>query len=70
MRVVIDRFEGKYAVCEKEDRELINIERNKLPATAKEGDVLIIDGEEVKLDKTETEARQRKVEKLAGDLWE
>ena len=43
MKVIIDRFEEEYAVCEKEDRKIINIDKNKLPSTVKEGDVLIID---------------------------
>lgn len=70
MRVVIDRFEGEYAVCEKEDGQVINIERSKLPESIKEGDILIIDGEVIKFDKLETDLRRRNIEKLAEDLWE
>ncbi len=32
MKVTVDRFEGRYAVCENEDRTMINIEKSKLPA--------------------------------------
>jgi len=35
MRVVVDRFEGDYAVCEKEDRTMIDIDRKKLPKGCK-----------------------------------
>jgi hypothetical protein len=44
MKVTIDRFEGDFAVCEKADRTMINNEKNKLPANAKEGDTLIVTG--------------------------
>ncbi len=44
MKVIIDRFEGKYAVCEKKNLEMIDIEIDKLPKEVKEGDVLIIEG--------------------------
>jgi len=70
MRVIIDRFEGEYAVCETESRQVINIERSKLPERVQEGDVLIIEGEVTKLDERETELRRQKIAKLAEDLWE
>ena len=31
MKVIIDRYEGQYAVCEKEDMSMINIKRNLVP---------------------------------------
>ncbi len=30
MKVTIDRSEGDYAVCEKPDRKMINIEKSRL----------------------------------------
>ena len=33
--LIIDRFEGEFAVCENEKSEMINIERSKLPREAK-----------------------------------
>lgn len=41
MQVIIDRFEGKYVVCEKEDRTMVNIEKGKIPDDAKEGELNI-----------------------------
>ena len=70
MRVIIDRFEGDYAVCEKEDRTMMDIKRIKLPSGAKEGDVLRSDNGMITLDKDETEKRRREIEKLTEDLWE
>jgi hypothetical protein len=43
MKVTIDRFEGDYAVCEKPDRTMINIKKDKLPSEPKEGDMLVIE---------------------------
>ena len=31
MKYIIDRFEGKWAVCEAEDGKMIDIEKSKLP---------------------------------------
>ena len=70
MKVVIDRFEGKYAVCEKENRAMIDIQRIKLPQEAKPGDVLIINGDRITIDKDETLKRQKEIEELTEDLWE
>ncbi|MCM0647365.1 DUF3006 domain-containing protein [Clostridium swellfunianum] len=70
MKVIIDRFEGNFAVCEKEDEEMINIEKSKLPSNSKEGDVLIINGENTTFDEEETNARRERVRKLMDSLWE
>lgn len=69
MKVIIDRFEGDFAVCEKEDRGMINIERAVIPSEAKEGDVLIVDGGSITIDETETEKRKRLIEELTKDIW-
>lgn len=70
MKFIIDRFEDNYAVCEKENREMINIDVNKLPKLAKEGDVLSIDGDIITIDEDETTARKERIKKLMDDLWE
>jgi hypothetical protein len=69
MRVVIDRFEGLYAICEKEDRTMSEIEIIKIPKGAKEGDVLKIENEEVTIDIFETKARQKKIADVTNDMW-
>lgn len=70
MKIIIDRFEGEYAICENESEEMIKIEKNKLPSEASEGDVLILEGEKITLDKNETQKRKEKIEKLIEELWE
>ncbi len=69
MQVIIDRFEGNFAVCEKPDRSMLNIPRNKLPAKAREGDVLIIEGDHIRLDSTATSERKKAIEEKMKDLW-
>ncbi len=70
MKVIIDRFEGNFAVCEKEDLEMIDIEIKNLPALAKEGDVLIIENGDIKIDTLETKIRKKRIETLIDELWE
>lgn len=70
MRVVIDRFEGEHAICENESEELIKIERSKLPTDAAEGDVIVIDGDSITVDREETRKRKERIKKLMGELWE
>jgi len=69
MRVVIDRFEGSYAVCEKEDRAMMEIEVINLPEGAVEGDVLNIANEKITIDISETKSRKKKIAKLTKDMW-
>jgi len=70
MKVVIDRFEGDFAVCEKEDRTMLNVKRSKLPSNVKEGDALIIDGDAIKIDPAETAKRKKVAEKLIANVWQ
>ncbi len=69
MKVTIDRFEGEYAVCEKPDRTMFNIPKTKLPVGAKEGDILVIDGDSITIDFGGTAARKKNIQKLMNDLW-
>ena len=69
MQVIIDRFEGNYAVCEKKDRTMINIEKIKIPQTAKEGDVLNINKDDIRICIEETERRRKEIEEMAKNLF-
>lgn len=44
-KLIIDRFEGNYAVCESDDKSIVKIPKYKLPFGCKEGDCLIQDSE-------------------------
>lgn len=70
MKVVIDRFEGKYAVCEKTDRTMINVEKSKIPRESKEGDVLIMEGNKNYIDVEETKRLSTEIEESTKNLWE
>jgi hypothetical protein len=62
--LIIDRFEGDFAVAENGEARL-DIPRSLLPVTAKEGDVLIKEGENYRIDAGLTaERRQRISEKI------
>jgi hypothetical protein len=69
MKVVIDRFEGNFAVCEKEDRTMLNISKDKIPTNAKEGDILIIEGDNIRIDTGGTAKRKRVINDMMTDLW-
>ena len=69
MRVVIDRLEGEYAVCEKDDRTMTSIEKSTLPADAKEGDVLVINQDHIEIDVGETAKRKADAKRLLDNLF-
>lgn len=69
MKVVIDRFEGEYAVCENNDRTMMDIERSRLPIGAKEGDVLDLQEGKITIDREATDKRKKEIEQLTEDLW-
>ena len=69
MKGIIDRFEGKYAVIEIQDGQMINIDKEQLPRGSKEGMVIHI-SESITIDIEETRKRKEEIEKLTEDLWE
>lgn len=70
MKLIIDRFEGEYAICEKVDGTMVDIKRDILPKEAKEGDVLLVEGEHIIVDAQATLERKEYIKKLMDDLWE
>lgn len=61
-QLIIDRFEGKYAICEDEEQRYFAIETAELPEGAGEGVVLkITDEGELLLDQEETQARRERI---------
>ncbi|NLY91593.1 MAG: DUF3006 domain-containing protein [Firmicutes bacterium] len=58
MRVIIDRFEGEFALVELENGSVVPMSAQLLPG-AREGDVV-----EIKIDRAETARRRQLIEEL------
>lgn len=67
MLVIIDRFEGKFAVCEIEDGSMVDMPRQILPIESKEGDVLEVS---VKISKLKTKKRKKEINQLFNELMD
>jgi hypothetical protein len=68
VHIIIDRFEREMAVCEKPDRTMLNISKSRLPTGAQEGDVLILEGDVIRIDIVETARRKKAAEQLLKKL--
>jgi len=69
-KLIIDRFEGKYAVCELEDKSIINVPKYKLPLNCKEGDCLIRDAEGMyQKDSETTKIQEKRILEKMGRLF-
>lgn len=64
MKIIIDRFEGDFAIVEFEDRTFTNMPKKLIPFGASEGTVLII-----KVDQEETEKLKAEISRFAKDLF-
>lgn len=64
MKYTIDRFEGLYAVIELEDGKLVNIPKEAIPASAKEGDIIAVE-----IDTSATKQRREHIKKLMDEVW-
>ena len=69
-KLIIDRFEGTYAICEDQEKKMFAISLNELPQGAKPGDVLQISGAgELYVDQEETQRRRKKMAGLQSKLF-
>lgn len=67
-KYIIDRFESSFAVLEKENGTTTNVEASLL-GDAKEGDVVIFDGESYTIDKEETRLRRERIKDKMGKIF-
>ncbi len=63
MKVIIDRFEGNYAVVEIHKNKFVNLAKELVP-DAKEGDVV-----NIIIDKEDTKKRKNKIKNIMNDLF-
>jgi len=67
--LIIDRFEAEYAVCEDEEKNMVNILVSKLPRGVEEGYCIEeISGVYV-INYKETKRLKEDIEKLTEELW-
>ncbi|MDO5569157.1 MAG: DUF3006 domain-containing protein [bacterium] len=64
MKVIIDRFDGEYAVVEIEIGKCVNLPKVLLP-NANEGDVI-----KIEIDKNETKNRKEHIQNLVDNVFE
>ncbi|MFA5658187.1 MAG: DUF3006 domain-containing protein [Oscillospiraceae bacterium] len=68
--LIVNRFEGDYAVCENEAGELTDIHKSKIPQNAREGSVLSFHGMQLVVDQAQTANRREKIVALRKKLRE
>ena len=68
MKLIVDRFEGKYAICEDENCNMKNILKEELPANVKAGDVIVKLNNNFLVDYEETKKRKKYIEELFDSL--
>lgn len=68
MPLIIDRFEGGFAVCE-DGNETIHLPRESLPAAAEEGDALVAaEGGSYAVDAAYTQMRRKAMQRRLAAL--
>lgn len=68
LNYIIDRFEEDIAVCEDDNKNLVNIPRKKLPDEAKAGDVIRQEHQCYFIDVKETAERKMRIRRKMDDL--
>lgn len=68
-KYIIDRIEGNYIIVEHEDSSLSEISISKVIGDFKEGDILVQEEENFKVDKELTEIRRNKINHMMQNMW-
>jgi len=68
--LIVDRFEGGFAVCEQEDGSMVDVDMKLLPKRTREGDVLRVENGVYTVDADATLERTKRIRQLMGELWE
>lgn len=68
MKYVIDRIEGMTAICEDENRQMVEIPLHALPFEAKEETAFEKSDDEYRV--IDNAERHQRISKLMNDLWE
>ena len=70
LKISIDRFENKFAVCEnKETGEILNIPICELPENVKEGSIIIFKNGKYILDIESTQSERKEIKELVNNLF-
>lgn len=70
MRYIVDRFEGELAVCESEEKDMVNIPVKNLPEGIKEGDIIIGSEGSYSINHEESKKIKTEITKLMDDIFE
>lgn len=68
-KIIIDRFEGDFAICEKNNAEFIKILRENLPENIHEGDCLVKIEDDYVVDTEVSKKAKERIEKKLNDLF-
>ncbi|SCP96112.1 DUF3006 domain-containing protein [Anaerobium acetethylicum] len=69
-KLIIDRFEGGFAVCEKDDLSFIDIPVERLPRGAAEGSFLFLDADgSISLDEAGTRLQRKRIQDKFNSLF-
>ncbi|NMA94479.1 MAG: DUF3006 domain-containing protein [Clostridiales bacterium] len=69
-KAIVDRIEDDQVICELEDESFIEMHIELFPKHLKEGDVIIIYKDGIKVDLKATEDRKNSIKELMEDMWE
>ncbi len=67
---IVDRIEGAFVVCEREDKSFVDLKKSLFPDNVKTGDVVYEENGRYLINQKETEKRSKRIGKLMDSLWE
>lgn len=69
MKYIIDRIENNIVICEnQENKKMENFKIEQFPKEIKDGDIVILENGEFRIDKQETKTKKQEIEELMKKL--
>lgn len=66
---IVDRKEGKYYILESSDGKMINVNKDEIQKSLKEGDVVYKKNNKYYYDENETQRRKKDIRESMNEMW-
>ncbi|MDQ0149490.1 DUF3006 domain-containing protein [Eubacterium multiforme] len=66
---IVDRKEDKYYVLESSDGKMINVNKDEIQRSLKEGDVIYKKNNKYYYDENETQRRKKDIRESMNEMW-
>lgn len=65
----LNRFEGRFAVLEDDNRKIYKINKKEIRKNSKEGDIFLLENNKITFDPKRTEKKRKEIRALENEIF-